>query len=204
MSTEQKIRLFIALDLPEVNEQEETIGYADVQLLLKNAFPDFRPTSKVHVTLVFIGSVVQSTVSVVKEAIASAVHEFIETENEGLANGISGLMVEPGAEILGKNAVAFKIADNQMILRLILYLHTALKQAGIDFDVPSHEQLAHVTIGRMPMDTVDEVQLQRILRQLQAPLGARANAQEAFTAHTITLYQSLPGSNYIPLQTYPV
>jgi 2'-5' RNA ligase len=204
MSTEQKIRLFIALDLPEVNDQGEPIGYADVQLLLKNAFPNFRPTSKVHVTLVFIGSVAQSSVSGVKDAVATAVHEFIDTQNEGLANGISGLMVEPGGQILGKNAVAFKVADNQMVLRLILYLQTALKEAGIDFDIPSHEQLAHVTIGRIPMDTVDEIQLQRILQQLQAPLGARANAQEAFTASTITLYQSLPGSNYIPLQTYAV
>jgi len=204
MSSEQKIRLFIALDLPDLNDQGEPIGYTQVQLYLKNTFANFRPTAKVHVTLVFIGSVALSAVFVVKKAISNAVHAYIETENEGLANGISGLLIEPGAQVLGKSAVAFKVADNQMVLRLILYLQTALKQAGVEFDAPAHEQLAHVTIGRLPLDTVDPMQLQRILQQLQAPLGARANAQETFTVKTITLYQSLPGSNYVPLQTYSV
>lgn len=204
MSSEQKIRLFVALDLPEVNDAHEPIGYSDVQLYLKNTFPDFRPTPKVHITIAFIGAVVQSAVASIKSAITVAIQEFLIKEKEGVANGISGLMIAPGAHILGKNAIALRLIENHQLLRLSLYVQAALTDAGIAFDATKHEQLAHLTLGRIPLDAVDPILLERILSQLQAPLGARAQAQESFTAQAVTLYQSLPGSTYIPLQSYRV
>ena len=126
-----KIRLFIALDLPLVNDQNEPIQFANAQLLISQAVANFRPVKNFHVTLVFIGSVNESLVPAIKIAIERAVAQFSNEQKQGLINGIGQLMLKPGAAIMGKNAVALSLIDNYLIESLIATLLTVFQQYQI-------------------------------------------------------------------------
>lgn len=201
---EQKVKLFIALDLPLLNDAGLPIQYEDVQVVIQNTFVNFRPLSPLHITLLFLGPTLEADVPRITKALQEAVERYISQETQGDLAGITGLMIASGAHMMGKNAITMTVLDNQSLIRLVLYIQTSLKENNIPFEALHHENIGHITIGRIPKDTLDELQLKRVLDQLEAPLGARATAHESFTAHTITLYQSLPGSNYTPLQAYQI
>jgi 2'-5' RNA ligase len=204
MATDGKMKLFVALDLPEVNDQGSPIQYENVQLLIKNSFPDFRPAPSLHVTLVFIGTVSSESLPVIEGAVDDAMRQFVAIEKRGLSSGISGLMIEPGASVMGKNAVAMKLVDNQLLIRLVLYVQKALKLNKILFDETHKDIIAHVTLGRIAPEKINELQLHRLLKQLQAPIGSRQQSKESFTARTITLFQSMPASQYSPIRHYEI
>lgn len=199
-----KIRLFIALDLPLVNDQNEPIQFVNSQLLIIQAVADFRPVKNFHVTLVFIGSVNESLVPAIKIAIERAVAQFSNEQKQGLINGIGQLMLKPGAAIMGKNAVALSLIDNYLIESLIATLLTVFQQYQIPH-AERHEGLnLHVTIGRVPIDVKKQIDTKRFLDLLPAPIGGRAQLNETFTASTITLYESHPNSEYTPLATFKI
>ncbi len=199
-----KIRLFIALDLPLVNDQNEPIQFANAQLLISQAVANFRPVKNFHVTLVFIGSVNESLVPAIKIAIERAVAQFSNEQKQGLINGIGQLMLKPGAAIMGKNAVALSLIDNYLIESLIATLLTVFQQYQIPH-AERHEGLnLHVTIGRVPIDVKKQIDTKRFLDLLPAPIGGRAQLNETFTASTITLYESHPNSEYTPLATFKI
>jgi len=197
------MRLFIAVDLPEVNDNNEPIQFANMQLLIDQAIPDFRPTKTFHTTLVFIGSVSDSLVPKIKTAIERAVNAFINDQKNGLANGIGGIMMQQGASLMGKNAIAMKLSDNYELAVLALELRKYFNEYQLPHD--RHEEInLHVTLGRIAPENKNAIEIRRFLELLPAPIGARAQLQETFTAHTITLYQSLQGSEYIPLARYKI
>lgn len=204
-STEkEKVRLFIALDLPTVNDQNEPIQFANSQLLIGHALSDFRPVKSFHVTLVFIGSVNESLVPAIKIAIERAVAQFINEQKQGLTNGIGQLMIKPGAAIMGKNAIALSLVDNYLIESLITSLLTIFQEYQIPHAAPHEALNLHVTIGRVPVDVKKQVETKRFLELLPAPIGGRAQLNETFTASTITLYESRPNSAYVPLAVFKI
>ena len=199
------MRLFIALDLPAVNDQNEPIQFVNTQLLIGQAIPDFRLVKSFHVTLIFIGEVAESVVPTIKIALERAVQEFIAEKKRGLANGIGGFMIMPGAAIMGKNAVAMKLIESPLLNILIEQLRKTLKENRICFDERySISASAHVTLGRVPIEYKKQIEIKRFLELLPAPIGSRAALQETFTAHTITLYESLPQSEYRAIETYKI
>ena len=200
----EKIRLFVALDLPLVNDQNEPIQFANVQLLIGQAIADFRPVKSFHITLAFIGSVNQSLVPQIKISINAAVAQFINEQKQGLTNGIGQIMIKPGATIMGKNAVALSLIDNYLIQVLIDTLLRTFDQYQIPH-AARHEALhLHVTIGRVPIDAKKQDDTKRFLELLPAPIGGRAPLNETFTATTITLYESHPNSEYVSLAVFKI
>lgn len=204
MTEKEKARLFVSLDLPLINDQNEPIQFANSQLLIGQAIADFRPVKSYHVTLVFIGSVNQSLVPQVKIALERAVAQFINEQKQGLTNGIGQLMIKPGASIMGKNAIALSLVDNYLIQALIDTIIKTFEQYQIPH-AARHEALSlHVTIGRVPIDAKKQVDTKRFLDLLPAPIGGRAQLNETFTATAITLYESHPNSEYVPLATFKI
>ncbi len=204
ITEKEKIRLFIALDLPLVNDQNEPIQFANSQLLIGQAVADFRPVKSFHVTLLFIGSVNQSLLPAIKIATERAVVQFVNEQKQGLSNGIGQLMLKPGAAIMGKNAIAISLVDNYLIEALIDTLFAVFQQYQIPH-AARHEILSlHVTIGRVPVDAKKQVETKRFLDLLPSPIGGRAQLNETFTATTITLYESHPNSEYVPLAVFNI
>lgn len=200
----EKVRLFIALDLPTVNDQNEPIQFANSQLLIGQALSDFRPVKSFHVTLVFIGSVNGSLVPAIKIAVERAVAQFINEQKQGLTNGIGQLMIKPGAAIMGKNAIALSLVDNYLIESLIATLFQVFQEYQIPH-AARHETLnLHVTIGRVPIDVKKQAETKRFLDLLPSPIGGRAQLSETFTSSTITLYESHPNSEYVPLAVFKI
>lgn len=199
-----KVRLFVALDLPLINDQSEPIQFADSQLLISQAITDFRPVKSFHVTLVFIGSVNRSLIPQIKLSIEKAVTEFITEQKQGLTNGIRQLMIKPGATIMGKNAVALALIDNYLIEMLINTLLRAFEQFQIPHAARHEELNLHITIGRVPVEFKKHIDTKRFLDLLPAPIGGRAQLNETFTAGSITLYESHPNSDYIPLAVFKI
>lgn len=95
INTEQKVRLFVALDLPTVNDQNEPIQFASMQLLIGESIIGFRPVKSFHSTLVFIGSVFEKLIPTIKIALERAVQLYISEQKKGLVNGIGQLMINP-------------------------------------------------------------------------------------------------------------
>ena len=195
-------RLFIALDLPEVNDTNTPIQFANMQLLIDQAIPNFRPSQKFHATLVFIGEVAETLIPTIKAVLERSVSAFINEQKDGLANGIHGLMIMQGAHLMGKNAIAMKLNEEYLLMTLVQELHKILHEQKIRHS--DQEINLHVTLGRIPEENKNNIEIKKFLELLPAPMGARAQLEETFTAHTITLYQSLPNSEYIPLVRYKI
>lgn len=204
MSETEKIRLFVALDLPSVNDQNEAIQFANSQLLIGQAIENFRPVKNFHVTLVFIGSVNKSLVPEIKIATERAVAQFVNEQKQGLLNGMGQLMLKPGASIMGKNAIALSLIDNYLIEVFIETLLRTFEQYQIPHATRHEDLNLHVTIGRVPLDAKKQADTKRFLDLLPTPIGARAQLSETFTASTLTLYESRPNSEYTPLATFKV
>jgi 2'-5' RNA ligase len=204
VTEKEKIRLFVALDLPLVNDQNGPIQFTNSQLLIGQAIADFRPVKSYHVTLVFIGLVNQSLIAQIKIALERAIAQFVNEQKQGLTNGIGQLMIKPGASIMGKNAVALSLVDNYLIEALIDTILRTFQQYQIPH-AARHEALSlHVTIGRVPIDAKKQVDTKRFLDLLPAPVGGRAQLNETFTATTISLYESHPNSEYVPLAVFKI
>ncbi len=198
----EKVRLFIALDLPTINDQNRPIQFANTQLLISQAIEDFRPVNHFHLTLLFIGSVPLEQVPKIKDIIHQAIKQFIDEYKEGLSNGIGGFMMMPGAAIMGKNAVAMKLVDNYLVSALIALLVTSFEENDLMHDKHAGESLLNVTLGRVGQESKKQEDIKRFLELLPAPIGGRAQLKETFTAQSVTLYKSMPNSEYIPLATY--
>lgn len=196
------LRLFIALDVPEINDQNEPIQFANMQLLIDQAIPNFKPSKSFHVTLVFIGSVQEALIPTIKSAIERAVSLFVNEQKDGIANGVPGLLITQGAHFMGKNAIAMKLVDNYLLDTLVLALHTSLEEYKVPHDRHDEPKNFHITLGRISHD--HNLEVKRFLELLPAPIGSREQLQETFTAPTIALYQSLPGSEYVSLARYKI
>lgn len=200
----KQIRLFVALDIPGVNDDNEPIQFANTQLLLCQAIEDFKPVSRFHITVLFIGSVLEEDTAQIKSVLARTVKQFLVEYKQGIANGISGFMLEPGASLMGKNAVVMKLVDNYLVIELASLLSKAFKQHDLPFDERASNPILHITLGRVSSQRKKEADIKRFLELLPAPIGGRAQLKETFSAPTLTLYQSLPNSEYIPLVQYKI
>ena len=113
-------------------------------------------------------------------------------------------MIKPGASIMGKNAVALSLVDNYLIETLTHTLIKIFEQYHIPH-AERHEELnLHVTIGRVPVDIKKQADTKRFLDFLPSPIGGRAQLNETFTASTVTLYESHPNSEYVPLAVFNI
>jgi|GEM_PF-6779902 2'-5' RNA ligase len=196
--------LFIALDIPGVNDQNEPIQFANSQLLISQAVPGFRPVTKLHATILFLGSLNDEQTGQVKIALKRATQEFINQHKRGLTNGIAGFMIYPGVAVMGKNAVALKLVDNALVNELLSTVLRVFKEYGINPEGPHENFDLHVTIGRIPPTLKSDYETQRFLEQLPAPIGGRAQLKETFTVSTLSLYKSLPGSEYTVIESYKI
>ncbi len=202
MASINEVRLFIALDIPLINDDNAPIQFVNTQLLISQALPQFSPSRHLHCTIAFLGSVNESLTGSISQVIKSAIKEFAYTYKQGLNNGVSGLMILPGIFLFGKNAVVLKLIDGSDLLRLLtMMIRKHLVQASILFD-ETHEIDFHVTVGRIA-HKVEEPTI-RFLEQLTAPIGGRSQLHETFTALTVTFYKSLPTGEYEVLKRFKV
>lgn len=105
---------------------------------------------------------------------------------------------------MGKNAVALQLIDNYQLNALANVLLKTLQESHIQHDERHAAPNMHVTIGRIPIEKKKQIEVTRFLAQLPAPVGSSEQLNQTFTAHAITLYQSLPNSEYISLARYSI
>lgn len=195
------IKVFVALDIPLCNDHQQLIMFSQIQQTIQNAIPSFKSYSLLHSTIAFVGYVGQENILMVKAACREAVHNFIQSKN---SHGIAGLSIADGAAIYGKNAIAMEIQGNaQDLEHLIMHIHQGLRKYQVQFeDRFSHVPL-HITLGRINSKEIDD-SLKNFLLNIPCPEGACSRLKQTFTIKTMTLYQSLPGSEYNPLEIYEV
>ena len=197
------IRLFIALDVPEINDNNEPIQFTNMQLLIDQAIPGFRPSKTFHTTLVFIGPVQDTMIPTIKIAVERAISVFVNEQKRGIANGLPGLMIKQGARVMGKNAIAMALTDNYLLTTLVAALHKSLEEYHVLHEKQNEPKDFHITLGRIAHDH-NHNDIERFLEMLPAPIGSREQLQETFSAPTVTLYESLPHSEYISLARYKI
>lgn len=193
-------RLFAALDIPVSNDQGAGIQFDSLQKIVAENLPDFKPIFPLHMTVLFFGSQPVQLIPIIQKALEQGVQRFVQEEQ----NGIAKLSIQPGALILGKNAVGFTIVPRQAIAQLVSYLEDECTKQQISFASQRGEFVPHVTIGRVNIRAMQREQLAAIASQIPVPIGARAAHGETFTISQLSLYKSLGHSQYEKIASFKI
>ena len=199
--SQSEIRLFAALDIPEKNDQGHVIEIAAMQEHASQLLPGFRPIYPLHVTLIFFGVTFEHLIENIKKGIADGLQQF-KQEVLGHAQGISGLSIQSGAHFLGKNAIAVTVIPSDLVAQLPVYIEQGCDRARVGYIPQRGPFVPHATIGRVKTLGSTKADLQAKAQQLKAPVGARSEYNETFTAGQVTLYKSLGHSEYEALAAF--
>lgn len=196
------MRLFIALDIPDTNEQNEPNQLSNIQLFLSQSLTHFKPTRRLHITLLFLGEFPDAQLPFIQTILEESVNKFIGDYKHGLANGITGLIIKPDLLIMGKNAVALQVSHNILLDHLLSLLLQNLKPYTSSIRI-NNERNLHITLGRIPLNNEEHFVIEQIIKKIQIPQNIYTPVQTV-CVKTITLYQSLPGSEYIAQATHRI
>ena len=73
-------RLFIAIEAPLINDRNQPIDYAPLQEQIKKEIPHFKPSTSLHVTLVYIGDTHEQLVPAIAQIVKEGVDGFVKKE----------------------------------------------------------------------------------------------------------------------------
>lgn len=202
MNVNDNIKVFIALDIPIRDDNEQIIHFDRIQQQIQQLLPAYKPYTKFHSTIAFIGLLSAEQIAIIKRASKEVAHLFRESKK---MTGIGGITIADEIAPYGKNAIGLRIIGNDTAFkRLIDLLGTHLTVSGISFDDRNQHLPLHITLGRFYDKNIDKNKITDLLAQIPSPKRAQAAHQHTFTIKTMTLYQSLPGSEYNPLETYEI
>lgn len=185
----QTKRLFIALDIPYTYK----LGINKVQKFLKRKINEFKEQNP-HTTLIFLGNTSINDIDKIITTMQISLNEFEKNKKIGTH------ALQPGAKILGKNAIALEYSKTSSLNDLnvlVNILKKNLELSNVGINNQSANFKAHLTLGRFHSNLNTEQAL--LLDQINVPIDQKTHLKE-FTPKAITLYESKNGK-YIPLKT---
>lgn len=194
-STQKNYRLYILLDVPDVNHKQKPIQWQKTINRLTSHIDqslNFIPEGYPHISLVWYESeepLSGDSIAKLKRALAD-VRDILKDK---YPNGICGISFLDGAMMIGKhkNVVAFKVAlsDELKKVQTILLKRIALENIE-GFKANGSDGLAplHVTLGRIYPEKQGK-KCTDLVQGLFAPMGASDYHGQSFVANILRVSQ---------------
>ena len=196
--------LYIMLDVPELNIAGKPIDWKGVihsiTTQMRNA--KFISVDYRHITLGWC-KFKQPITQKIRKKLEGALNRANENLKIPYPNGIQNIALLDSAHVLGENAVAFLVAKNTDLIKIIKTISEFLSLENLndfEFSGLKEESPLHVTLGRIipekkAYDFKDQIRI------LDAPSGAKASQGESFASDTFRISCTLPNT-YQHLATY--
>lgn len=201
----QDCSVYIMLDVPECNTSGKAIDWKGtintINSQMHNA--EFIPLAYRHISLSW-HKFKQPFTQMIREKIERALKRANENLKVLFPNGLQNIALVDGAYVLGENAVAFGVAKNPDLLKIVQTISEALSRENLtDFEFPGFEEKSpfHITLGQI-IPEKKAYDFKEYIQALNAPGGARASQGESFASHSFKISCTLPKNVYLFLSDY--